>query len=370
MVTTKDVLDKLITIDPKADEIELVKKFEKDTGKTLYPAQSERLMISIISYVSNLNLVRIKNALKNFFVQTASLFFLKLWGELINCPQLEAKQAKDILFVELYEAYSVDKILPKGAKVETKDGEYIFTTDEDLIIKAGELTGTVGITSEFAGSILNEYKAGEINNLIENYDYIKSVKNLNGASGGDDEEDVERYRKRLLTAFEQFSVAGPKNAYKFLALSANQSITDVEVTSPSSGVVAIYVLTKNGTADENIINEVKNVVSADDKRPLTDNVKVYSAESIEFEYSASLILTTDADYDTTVELVKAGLAEYFAEVKKELNKEIVPSDSIAKIKAISGVYDFMPDTLEIQKGYINKFYDINLKTLDITRKEG
>lgn len=357
MVEKTEIENRLIPLDPAADEAMLVAKFEKDTDKTLYPAQSERIMISIIAYMANVVLARVRSALAMFFAQYATLFFLKLWGQFVGCEQLPAQQARDILEVKLYEAYITDKILPKGSKIHTKDGEYTFLTDEDLIIPAGEIKGQVGITSELAGAVLNGYAAGEINDLIENYEYIESVTNLNGAAGGDDEEDAERYRKRVLLAPEKFSNAGSTGAYEYLVLSSHPSILDAKITSSSPGVVDIYVLLKEGLNAESIINTIKEKVSADDKRPLTDKNIYHNAEAINYTYNAAVTIANEADFNTVQINVNNALDKYFTQFKTKLNLEIVPSDIIALIKGIKGVYDVVPADLDIKPANIGKYYN-------------
>lgn len=317
--------------------------------------------------MANIVLSRIRSAFSNFFVQTANLFFLKLWGEVLDCHQLEATFATDTVEFELYEPFLVDKIIPKGTRIQTKDGLYNFLTDTDLIINAGEINGVVNVTSELAGAILNEYGAGEINILIENYDFIKSAVNLNGATGGSDEEDVERYRQRLLLAPEKFSNAGSYGAYKYFTLSSHQDIVDASIVSITPGVVDIYVLGKNGTAEEDIIKTVLKTVNADNIRPLTDKVNVYSVENIDFELNATLTLTLKADYEITTNSVNEALYNYFEDLKKSLNKEIVPSDIIALIKGIDGVYDFMPEDLTIKAGFYNKYYNGSIGEIEIKR---
>ena len=360
--------NELFKLDPAADEAMLVKKFEKDTDKTLFPAQSERIMISIIAYMANVVLARIQNALKLFFIQHTTIFFLRLWGEFVDCPQLGAKQAHDILEVILYEPYSTEKTLPKGSKIQTKDGEYNFLTDEDLIIPAGETKGYVAITSELAGTVLNNYAAGEINTLIENYGYIKSVSNLNGATGGEDIEDVERYRQRLLSAPEKFSTAGPTGAYEYFAMSAHQGILDAKATSSAPGVVDIYILINDQLNENTALSALYNSVSKDERRPLTDNVKGHIAEKIEVNYNATATLKLDADWDTTVIQIENVLNKYFDTLRQKLNTEIVPSDAIALVKEVKGVYDFVPGDLVIKPGYINKYYDCKINNLVFKRQ--
>lgn len=411
--------NELIKINPEADENELVLRFEEDTDRTLYSAQSERVMISHISYYGNVVLTRVRDAFKMFFLRFANKFFLRLWGELLDCPIIGAKQAYDVLEVETYEAYSSDKTLPKGSKIYTKDGEYIFTTDEDLIIPAGSTTARVNITSELAGSKLNNYAAGEINELVENYEYIKSVKNINGANGGADEEDTEHYRQRLYLAPGRFSVAGPELAYKFFAMSADTSICDVAVLTPDTPAsveinqttyefkensidndlfsadidyttgtininaktplnglkvvippvftVILYILTESGIANENIIEAVKKSLSEKEKRPMLDNMLVYSAKKIDYELELDVVLSEEADEETVKKLVKEALDSYVSEIKSKLNTAIEPEHIIRLAGNIEGVYKARPKKMETMPAYADSFYNIIINKINYTR---
>jgi phage-related baseplate assembly protein len=76
---------------------------------------------------------------------------------------------------------------------------------------------------------------------------------------------------------ESFSVAGPYGAYEYWAATANSNISNISVWSnaANAGKVYIYFLMENGrlpTAEE--IQQVYDICSADDIRPLTDQVFV------------------------------------------------------------------------------------------------
>lgn len=360
----------LIDINPEADEQLLVSYFEDLTDKTLYPAQDERLMISVINHQSILNKVAFNEALAQMFLRYARGIFLDLFGEFLGCPRLEAQSAVDILQIKLYEPFAVDKTLPKGSQVETKDGEYIFVTDEDLIISAGQLYGTVAITSELAGSALNAYVIGDINTLIQNYEYVESVTNLNGAKGGADAEEDDAYRERLFIAPEKFSTAGTVEGYKYFAMAAHKDIVDVKVLSTTAGRVDIYVLTKDGEASLAILDAVSKKVSADKRRPLTDNVFVHSAIKSDFTLSPKITLTKTVDYQTTVSFIGKAFSQYFTETKSALGKSVIKSDIIALIKGLNGIYDIdVSDDLSGLTADDTKFHNGSIGTLTIVRAE-
>ena len=188
-----------IEIDPQADEKLLIGKYLELTKKQeLFPAQSERILISLIAYYANLVKTEFDNAAALNLVRFSRAPILDFIGELFGCPRLKAKYGYDIQQITLFEAFASDLTIHKGLEIQTKDGKYIFKTSSDVVVKAGETVVTVPIVCETATSAVNVYGAGDINVLIKPLSYIKSVTNLNGVSGGLDDESDESYIERIL----------------------------------------------------------------------------------------------------------------------------------------------------------------------------
>lgn len=410
----------IIDINPEADEKKLVELFEEKTGKTLYPAQSERITISIINTISSCMKVKFNQAFRNLLLPYAKGLFLDFIGLFLNCVRLEATQAHSMLRINVYEGLSSDVTIPKGTEIETIDGKYIFTTDDDIVIKSGVLYSDVPITSVYAGELLN-YKKGEINNLIQNYDYVESVTNTVDATGGSDEEDDDRYRERIYIAPEKFSTAGPRKAYKYFAMSAHKDIVDVEVerkqlpasitleavlaeenggiiesdkfsasidyftgimditfkepvTScvikiPPAATIDVYTLTKDGKASDTIIKAVENAINAEEVRPLTDDVKVGSAIKKDFSVDVIVYITRDADYTLVSTAVAKAMEDYFKEIALKLNTAVIESDIISLIKAIEGVYRVILNSPGYLPPYKNAYYKGTIANLEIRRIE-
>lgn len=408
----------IIDNDAEKREAELVTLFEKETDKPLYPAQSERITISIMNMLATLLVSKFNAAIKNLFLPYAKGIFLDIIGALLGCPRLSASQAVATLLVTLYEVFSFDKIIPAGTEVQTKDGEYIFTTDTDLVIPAGETTGTVKITSEKAGSALN-YKKGEINTLLQNYQFVESVTNTTDAEGGSDEEKDDPYRERLMIAAEKSSTAGPRLAYKYYAMSADKSITDIEVeckqenasievdgivytenngvidcekysvivdyltgtmviTDKTCGVVLkaiippcakidIYALTENGTASDAILAKIEQEVNTDERRPLNDWVVVQSAIEKGFEISGVVEIDKNANYDEVVANVNKALENFILEQKQKLKKPVIPSKIYKAVEAVEGVASFDLTSPQRLAADIKTFYVGSVKNLTFKR---
>ena len=337
-MTTKLPEPNFIERDAEKITAEWIALYEEKTGKTLQPAQLERLLIDVGAYRENLLRIKIQEVAKSNLLSYAPLDVLKHIGELVGVTQLSSKFAKTTFRFELDEVLTTDIIIPADTEIETEDGNFIFKTDDTCVIKAGSLYTEISATCTIAGASANNYAIGKITNLLTPIDFVENAYNTQHSYGGADEEDIESLRERIRLAPESFTNAGSSGAYKFHTLSAHQSIIDVEVKSTQAGVVDIYPLTASGNPDNEMIKLVSDYLSSDTVRPLTDKVVVHSPEKINFTITAVLHLYLDADPETVLKVVKEKLEEYKKELSSKLGKDIVPTQIIAILNSIYGVY--------------------------------
>jgi phage-related baseplate assembly protein len=338
-LTTQLPEPNFIDRDATAVTNEWIALYQERIGKTLQDAQIERILIDIGSYRENLIRIKIQAIAKSNLLNYAPLEILKHIGELVGVPILEAKFSKAKFIFILEVAQDFDIIIPAGTQIESNDGKYIFETADDAVIKANELSVEIQAICATAGAATNGYALNSITNLITPLGYVLTVQNTTITSGGQDEESADNYRERIRQAPESFSNAGSKGAYEFHTLSADQSIIDVAVISPSAGVVEIYPLVDTGTPNDDLIAAVQQYLSADKIRPLTDNVIVKKPESVDFSITAKLTLYSYADLTSVQTAVNDGLNSYKTTLKSKLNKDIVPNQIIAILNAIYGVYN-------------------------------
>ncbi len=317
---------------------ELIAQYETMTGKTLYPAQVERLIIDLIAYREMLLRIGIQEAAKQNLVEYAAFPMLDSLGELVGVARLPAQPARTTLRFTLSASQTFDVLIPAETQVETKDGKYIFKTDSDATIKAGLTTVDVSAVCETAGASGNGYIAGEINNILSPVAYVEKAENITVSFGGTDEESDDRLRGRIKEAPEHFSNAGSKGAYHFWAMSAHQDIVDVAVTSPTPGVVYVYPLMNTGNPTTEILNLVSGTLNAEKIRPLTDQVSVLSPTQVDFSITANVTLFSFADSGTVQETINNRLSNYITEMKSRLGKDIIKSQIIALINGVYGVY--------------------------------
>jgi phage-related baseplate assembly protein len=328
-----------ITRDAAAVTSEMIAAYEEATGKTLQPAQVERLLIDLIAYREMLLRVGIQEAAKQCLVEYAAFPMLDYLGELVGVTRLAASYATTVVRFTLTGAQEFDVTVPAGTRVETKDREYTFATEEAATIAAGGTSADVNAVAETAGAGANGYLAGEINALVDAVAYVASAANTTTSADGSAEETDDRLRERIKQAPEAFSNAGSTGAYRYHAMSAHQDIVDVAVTSPSAGVVNVYPLTAAGGPSGTIIGAVEDALNAEKVRPLTDQVYVLAPTEVTYGIEAGITLYVSADQETVEAAVEAALDEYATELAAELGRDIIRSQIIGRIMAVDGVYN-------------------------------
>lgn len=110
-------------------------------------------------------------------------------------------------------------------------------------------------------------------------------------------EDDTAFRYRAQMAVRGMSMAGPRAAYIYHALSADPDVLGASVDQPVPGTVRIAVLSRSGdgTAPPALLATVSATLNADDIRPLNDTVVVVSAEIVEYGIEAELVMLAGPD---------------------------------------------------------------------------
>lgn len=362
-MTTKLPEPNFIDRNPDIITKEWVELYEKKSGKVLQPAQIERLMIDVGAYRETVLRMKIQETAKKNLLSYAPLEILEHIGEPLGVRKLLANCSVTTLKFSVDEPLDFDFKIKTGSEVESKDGLVIFQTTEDVILKAGQTSVTVEAICETPGIVGNNYIIGSINNLITPLSYISTVENITVSSGGADDEDADGLRERIRQAPEKFSNAGSRGAYRYHTLSAHQSITDVAITSPSPGVVNIYLLTKDGKPTDEIIEIVRKYLSDDKIRPLTDWVKVYSSEQIDFSIQAKIILYKDSDLQSVMKTIDAKMREYKVSLSEQLGKDVIQTQIITLLNSVYGVFKvdlIIPSDIDILEYQWANLLDFNI----------
>jgi len=327
--------------DPAAIEAGLIAKYEADAGKTLYPAQIERLLINLLAYAQSQTYSAIQHAAEQMLVRTSRAPILDYLGDLVGTQRLLAQSARATFVFTLADPATTPSLIPVGTRILSQDGRISFTTDADVFIAIGALSGSVSATCETPGVIGNDWSIDSLKTLDTPLPFDVTVHNNSVPSGGADAEDDERYRTRIISAPEAYTNAGSYGAYRHHAMSAHQSIVDVAVLGPAEGEppgqVTVVPLIDTGLPDATLLDYVASRVSADTVRPLCDTVVVRAPTAVPYVVDVVLTVYESADAARVLQQAQTALADYLAARAKMLGADLVP-EQIAAACHVPGVY--------------------------------
>ncbi|MGH7815122.1 MAG: baseplate assembly protein [Candidatus Binataceae bacterium] len=229
-------------LDPNFILADMVSEFQAAAGRTLQPAQVERLLIDLYAYRESLVRNAIEYAGRQNLVAFAAYPMLDYLGALLGVARLGVQPALTTIQFTLANPLTVAYAIPSGTLVGTSDGQFQFATSAPLIISPGQTTGSATAQCTASGGGGNGYTAGQIGVLLNPNAIVASAANTMTSSGGSTPETDDRYRARIQQAPNEFSAAGPGAAYRFFALGASSPVIDALVTSPAPGQVTVYVL--------------------------------------------------------------------------------------------------------------------------------
>lgn len=311
--------------------------YYEQTGikKTLYPGDPLRIFI----YSQALRELNLRNAFneaaKQNLLAYAKGYFLDQIGVRNTVTRLEAEHATTLMKFTLSAVQSTKFLIPKGFKV-SPGNELFFSLAEDTYIPAGETSVEAIVICDTAGEVGNGLLPGQITTIVEPLAYLESVINLDESHGGTDREDDEDFRQRIRLSPEGFSVAGPENAYSYIAKSYSSSIADIKTTSPSDGCVDILVLLKNGEIpDGSFLTKMEAFFSAKDKRPLTDKVTVSAPTAVNYTVDLDYFISSSNEgvVTTIQEKITNAINEYVLWQKQKIGRHINQSELIKLVMA-------------------------------------
>ncbi len=328
--------------DPDTITKEIISLYESVSGRTLARADPVRLFIDaiILAVIQQRNII--DRSAKMNLLAYAQGSYLDHLGALLGVSRLEASHAVTTLRFTLAAPLSYSVVIPAGTRVSSGDG-MTFAVTQEASISAGTLTASIPAQCVTAGSSGNGYAPGQVSRLVDVLAFAVSAENISETSGGSDIESDENFRERIQIAPESFSTAGPAEAYKYFARSANSDIIDVAVIgpynlddpeSPRAGEVRIYPLMTGGTLPgDEVLDEVLDVCSAENVRPDTDYVEVRKPEAAYY----TLRLTYWVDDKDSVNSsyirseVEGAVNEWVLWQRQALGRDINPSELVRRV---------------------------------------
>ncbi len=269
-----------------------VAMYEKLTGTVVRPASPEMQFIRWVS-----NIIIQERVLNNYTgnqnipsrAEGENLDALAELTYLCERPESKAATCKMRFFIS--EAQESAVLIPSGTRITDANGTLTWETVADVYIPIGQTSAEIQAQCQTVGIIGNGYAAGQINALVDVYDYYSECRNITASEGGADRATDDEYYELMRASMDAFSTAGAKGGYIYWAKQVSTEIADVVANSPTPGVVKVYVLMEGGAlAGEEMKSKVLAACSEDTKRPLTDQVSVADAEIVPYNINFTYYL--------------------------------------------------------------------------------
>lgn len=304
---------------------QIITGFEKASGDTLAAGDPRRLFLLSIADVIIQQRTAINLAAQQNLLSYAQGNYLDALGQLLAVERMAESKAVTTLEFTLSQALGSVYTIPAGTQVT--NGVVTFETDEDLLIPIGQTKGEVSASCTVAGSVGNDYLAGQISTIVTPMTFVSGAQNTTITTGGADAESDPDFADRIRLAPNSFSVAGPEKAYVYHAKSVSPAIIDVKVDSPTPGEVDVYVLLTDGTLPtEDTLEQIEAHLSDEDIRPLTDYVVVKAPTASNYEIELHYwINQEDSSKAAQIQAdVEAAVEQYRLWQQTKIGRDITP----------------------------------------------
>lgn len=313
----------------------IITTYEGLAGVTLQPGDPVRLFLESLAYAVGVQNNIIDLAGKQNLLAYAQGAHLDHLGALMGVARIPAQNAVCLVRFSLSEVLDFAVPVPLGVRVSTQDGKTIFATMSSAEVPSGSLHVDVAAQCVAPGAGASGLVPGQVNRLVDPLPYIAAVSNVTTSSEGADVEDDERLRERIRMAPESYTVAGSAGEYEARVLEVSASISAVSVHSPEPGVVDVRFVCEGGELpDAAMVSQVREALSAETVRPLTDTVLVAAPNVVEYSVAGQwYIRRSDAALLAGITAaVEAAVESYRVWQRSKPGRDIVPSRLIALVQ--------------------------------------
>ena len=344
-----------VSTDTKKLEAALIAAYEKITKTTVRPASPEKLFIQWVT-----NIIIQERVLTNYtgnqnIPSRAEGENLDALSELFYVTtRPDAEPAVCTVRFYISEAQNTAILVPAGTRVTDASRTLFWETTEDAYVAIGETHVDVRVRCQTPGTIGNDYAAGQLNTIVDVYDYYSGCENITASDSGSDRLDDDAFYELMRASMDGYSTAGPTGGYIYHAKRVSSEIADVVTNAPAPCYVRIYVLMNDGTiAGEELKIAVEEACSQDKVRPQTDYVKAKDPAAVPYDIDLTYYLPSHSNVSAaTFEAAVADAVErYKVWQGTKLGRDINPSK----------LYEFLMATgikrVEIRKPVFTKLRD-------------
>lgn len=331
-----------ISMDTSELTAQMTASYERLTGITVRPTSPERLFIQWVASVLLQERALLNRAANQNLPSRATGTNLDALGQMLynEVARPPAQAATCTMRFTISEAQSEAILIPEGTRVTDRNRKLTWATEEDAYIPAGSTSLDLTVRCQVAGAVGNGYLPGQIDTIVDVYDYYSGCVNLTESGNGSDEATDDEYYQILRESMDAWSTAGARGAYIYHAKKVSTDIADVLPTRPSPGCVNLYVLMNDGTiAGDETKAAVLAACSADTVRPLTDYVSVEDPDEVEYDITFTYYLRRDADSSAAdiAQAVQDATDAFVLWQSSKLGRDINPSELIHRLMMVDGV---------------------------------
>lgn len=328
-------LPRVIDENPTTIAAETIQQYEAATGRTLYPAQIERLVIDQIAYREALIKAALNDVARQGLVDFAREPMLSYHGARVDTYRLPPRPAQTTLRFSVAEPVSSALPIPGPPRIAATTG-VLFEPQREPVIQPGQSFVDVVALAAEPGMQHNGLLPGAITAPFDVLPDGVSVTNITPTSRGADEEGTDRFRQRIKLA-QARPGAGSGKQYRYLAMTADVSVIDVSVTVIAAGHVRIALLTPLNDDPLEIVAAVDAVVRRDDNRPTTDNVDVVAATAVPVHLTYTITPRMSALPSALLAAAESAALAYSIRLARTLGYDVVGSEAESLIQNLAGV---------------------------------
>ena len=257
-------------------------------------------------------------------------------------------------------------LVPEGTRVTDAASTLYWELREDLYIPAGSLYVDGTVYCQTAGAVGNDWIAGDINTIVDVYDFYTSCENLTDSDGGSDSPEDDAFYELLRLSLDALSTAGAKGAYEYYTLKTSSEISNVLVNSPIPGYVYVYAMTEDGAiATEELKARILATLSEDLVRPLTDRVVVSDPGVVHYNVDLTYYIPSNTTLSSAeiAANVQAAVEKFRVWQTGKLGRDINPSKLISLLMetGVKRVVVREPAFTPLQDGILSDGYEYDLE---------
>jgi phage-related baseplate assembly protein len=238
--------------------------------------------------------------------------------------------------------YAAPLVIEAGMKARGDDDHTAFAVTQAGILtpeqmRQGVMTLTVPARAEEIGQISNGLPAGAVNKFIDKPPWSDAVTNDTPTVGGADIEDDDSLTTRYLLEWVTHNTAGARQAYEYwareYAAQTGFELPSVRAFSAPDAPETVRVLC-GGEPSQEWLDGLREFLSADDRRPLTDLVVTEIPEKV--SYSTNLrywIRREDAAAEVRIVNAVAAAAENYKIWQAVIGRDIKPGKLVELVMA-------------------------------------